>query len=72
MKITKAQLKQIIMEELGAMTEDAGPSLNIAVGKEIQGLLDRIISAYDVTAEQVIEEIVDHVLTLAQKKAIGE
>jgi len=72
MKITKTQIKQIIKEELGAMTRGAGPSLNMAVGKEIQGLLDRIISAHNVTAEQVIEEIVDHVLTLAQKKAIGK
>tara|TARA_R100001129_G_scaffold167259_4_gene134787 strand:+ start:1302 stop:1526 length:225 start_codon:yes stop_codon:yes gene_type:complete len=71
MKITKTQLKQIIKEELDSIAENTEPMLNMAVGDEIEGLINRVTKAYNTTADEVIAAIQDNILTPAQKEAIG-
>ena len=71
MKITKSQLKQIIKEELDSIAENTEPMLNMAVGDEIEGLINRVTKAYNTTADEVIAAIQDNILTPAQKEAIG-
>ena len=70
MKITKSQLKQIIKEELDSIAENTEPMLNMAVGDEIEGLINRVTKAYNTTADEVIAAIQDNILTPAQKEAI--
>ena len=71
MKITKTQLKQLINEELASVTENTGPMLNMAVGDEIEGLINRVTKAYNTTADEVIAAIQDNILTPAQKEALA-
>tara|TARA_Y100001938_G_scaffold76410_1_gene105730 strand:- start:846 stop:1067 length:222 start_codon:yes stop_codon:yes gene_type:complete len=71
MKITKTQLKQLIKEELASVTENTGPMLSMAVGDEIEGLINRVKGAYNATEPEVIAAILDNILTPAQKEALA-